>query len=673
MKPISVLVIDPDPGQGEVLSALSGSGNCIYHLPGTAADLSLPGKVPPAVIITDVGSISSKSLKEKMAPETALILTGKDAGVLRDKASEWPPDQYVDTAVIVPGDGSWKAPFLLVFERAASFARLRMELAVLRRTHGEQEEKLKEVLKEISEVRGLIRNNFIREVERRIAVETKYLWFQKEQEKIETIIRRIYEANDVVSLLDVVPKIHDVLKAQSATVYIIDESENLGRFLKPILWDNAYLAHSEFTAFVTSADAPDFASSAVRYKHPIHVTDIPAGNKTPHRYRSLLKIHLQNLLAVPIMRGSEVIGVIEVYNKMGLDGVCSAGFSREDQELLSGLSEHMALAMMKLNLIHYDALTGLLRPDPFFDMVQQRTNAMRKRSREEGPKAMVMGDVDWFKNYNDRNGQEAGNKLLRELAHILRGAIREDDLICRYGGEEFLFFLTGVKNLDEARNFTERIRKNVEDHYFDFQEFQPRGNVTMSFGVTIFPKGPADKFMPLTKAHLKKLVSEADLALAEAKGKRRPELAGREEILDVIKNRVRCYGLAMADRSLRAAGPFTTPTFREMRKTERFNISTLLMFKDDGTYQVAKTANISLGGAKLISEARLPVASAVEALLVLDNKAKMMTGDVVYSTKAVAEVPCYYSGLKFKDLSMQQIATLEGFLQDFRKKNNGQN
>lgn len=671
MKSVSVLVIEPDPGQGDVLSVLSGSGNCVYHLPGLAANLALPGKTPPAVIIADAASISFRSLREKIAPETALILTGKDAAILRDKASEWPVDRYVDTAVIVPGDEAWKSPFLLVFERAASFARLRMELNVLRRTHGEQEEKLKEVLKEVSEVRGLIRNNFIREVERRIAIETKYLWFQKEQQKIETIIRRIYEADDVVSLLDVVPEIRDVVKAQSATVYVVDESENLGRFLKPILWDNAYLAHSEFAAFVTSADAPDFASASVRYKHPIHVTDIPSGTKTPHRYRSLLKIHLQNLLAVPIMHGSEVIGVIEVYNKMGLDGVSGAGFSRDDQELLGGLSEHMALAMMKLNLIHYDALTGLLRPDPFFEMVQKKTNAMRKRSREEGPKAMVMGDVDWFKNYNDRNGQEAGNKLLRELAHILRGAIREDDLICRYGGEEFLFFLTGVKNLDDACNFTERIRKSVEDHYFDFQEFQPRRNLTMSFGVTIFPKGPADMFMPLTKAHLKKLVGEADLALAEAKGKPRPELAGRGESLDVIKNRVRCYGLAMADRSLRSAGSFSTPTFREMRKTERFNISTLLMFKDDGTYQVAKTANLSLGGAKLITEAGLPVAATIEALLVLDNRAKMMKGDIVYSTKAAADMPCFYSGFKFRDLSMQQISMLEGFLQDLRKKNNG--
>ena len=107
--------------------------------------------------------------------------------------------------------------------------------------------------------------------------------------------------------------------------------------------------------------------------------------------------------------------------------------------------------------------------------------------------ALVMGDVDWFKAYNDRNGQEAGNRLLRELGHVLKLAIREEDLICRYGGEEFLFFLMGVKDVEEAALLTERIRKNVEDHYFELQEFQPRGNLTMSFGVTVFPKSLGER------------------------------------------------------------------------------------------------------------------------------------------------------------------------------------
>ena len=194
-----------------------------------------------------------------------------------------------------------------------------------------------------------------------------------------------------------------------------------------------------------------------------------------------MKIPLQSLLGVPIMFDREVIGVIEVYNKTVKGKIVPEGFSRQDLQILRGLTEHIAIAMTKLNLIQYDALTGLLRPDPFFDQLLQKINTLSKRRREEGSHALVMGDVDWFKNYNDRNGHEAGNKLLRELADVLKNSIREGDLLCRYGGEEFLLFLSGITSAEEAMGFTERIRKNIEAYTFEKQEFQPNNNLTMSF------------------------------------------------------------------------------------------------------------------------------------------------------------------------------------------------
>ncbi len=144
------------------------------------------------------------------------------------------------------------------------------------------------------------------------------------------------------------------------------------------------------------------------------------------------------------MHETDVIGVLEVYNKHHDGAVSPEGYTREDEQVLRGLSEHISLAMTKLNLIQYDALTGLLRPDPFFQKVVLKIQQRSKRRQEVDAYAMVMGDVDWFKQYNDRNGHEAGNRLLRELAAVLKSSIRDDDLLCRYGGEEFLFFLTGV-------------------------------------------------------------------------------------------------------------------------------------------------------------------------------------------------------------------------------------
>src|SRR5665647_2959352 len=92
-----------------------------------------------------------------------------------------------------------------------------------------------------------------------------------------------------------------------------------------------------------------------------------------------------------IMHGRKVIGVLEVYNKTVGGKASPEGFTREDQQILSGLSEHMAMAMAKLNLIQFDPLTGLLRPDPFFEKVLQKVHALSKRRREEGSMALVMG------------------------------------------------------------------------------------------------------------------------------------------------------------------------------------------------------------------------------------------------------------------------------------------
>jgi diguanylate cyclase (GGDEF)-like protein len=283
--------------------------------------------------------------------------------------------------------------------------------------------------------------------------------------------------------------------------------------------------------------------------------------------------------------------------------------------------------------------------------------------------ALVMGDVDWFKAYNDRNGQEAGNRLLRELAHVLKPSIREEDLICRYGGEEFLFFLMGVKSVEEATLLTERIRKNVEDHYFELQEFQPRGNITMSFGVTVFPRSDSDPHVTLSKEDLKRLAGEADLALAEAKGKRRPELRARGAAqAPADKNRVCSFLGGGAVEAKKEDGEAAGRFFREKRKYERYNVSTPFLIRENGGFKVAKTVNISLEGARIVSDMKLPLSRPLETILVIEDSANPITSEAVYSEKGEGDSAFYYSGLKFRDLTFKEIKGLESYLEHFRRR-----
>jgi len=665
-----ILVIHPSPGEAERLARLAKKfGPALVETDAEAA-LTAFAEGDVAVAVIDAAFSRSTALRAMVRPPTGVLLTGDDEDQVSRAADEWPPGIDVDFCRTSPAEPRETA-FLRALGRVAEGVRLKAEAAGLRLSLGLQESKVKDVLAEIQGIKGLLNTGFLREVEKRLAIEARYVGSQKERQRVESILRRIYGADDVSSLLDIVPEIRDIVQAESVTVYIMEENEVIGRYLKPLVWDNAFLTHSDFSKYIAPLESQDFAASAARFGHDVSVANLSFDRRLSKRYTSLLKTPPRSLLAVPIMHGPRVIGVLEVTNKRAGGQLSPDGFGREDQQTLRGLSDHMGIAMTKLNLIQFDPLTGLLRPEPFFEKVLQKVNALSKRRREEGAIALVMGDVDWFKAYNDRNGQEAGNKLLRELAHILKLSIREEDLICRYGGEEFLFFLMGVKTVEEAALLTERIRKNVEDHYFEFQEFQPRANLTMSFGVTVFPRNDGEQPLPLVRADLKRLAGEADLALAEAKGKRRPDLKPRgADDAPVNKNRVRSFLWQDHGEAPSSGGPAAGEPrfFREKRKYERYNVSTPILFREDGGFKVAKTVNISLEGARIVSEKVLPAGPPLDTILVIEDRATLIKSDVVYSEKGGGDPGFFYSGVRFKDLSYQEIKGLESYLFSFRKR-----
>ncbi len=664
----SILVLNPNPLESDLLSKLCRHFGTVVTSASLETASALPETADALIAVLDASAAAQTAARNLFGRTTPVIITGRDDARLRSLARDWPSDRYVDTfALSFPVQDD--AQFTRSVERALAHVAVRAEVASLRKALELKESKVRDVYSEIREIKNLINESFIKELEKRVAIEAKYVWFQKERQRIETALRKIYEANDVSSLLDITSDLKDIVQAAAATIYILDENDTLGRYLKPLVWDDTFLTHSEFLKYIARLDAHDFAATVALQGREVNITELAFDRRLSRRYIEHLRTPLKSLLAVPIRHDKEVIGVVEVYNKTSGGTPVRAGFSREDQEILGGLSEHIAIAMTKLNLIQYDALTGLLRPDPFFEKVVQKLNSQGKRRREEGSSALVMGDVDWFKNYNDRNGHEAGNKLLRELAGVMKDSIREEDLLCRYGGEEFLFFLTGVKNLDDACMLTDRIRKNVEEHYFEFQEFQPGNNLTMSFGVTMFPPTAPGQAPDVAKPDLRLLAGEADMAMAEAKGKRSLEPgSGAPDERVLTKNKVCCYSREQAEMQRGGAiRTYKETSYREKRKTERYHAATLMMVQENGGFKVAKTVNLSLGGAKILSDDRLPIDRPIELILVLGNKANRVTSDVVYSEKAGGESPYFYSGLKFRDLAPAGEKALEDYFLSLRK------
>ncbi|MDI6845039.1 MAG: diguanylate cyclase [Candidatus Saccharicenans sp.] len=606
--------------------------------------------------------------KEFLPPECSVVIVGREETDLYCNLLTWPPQYHLE--YVIENEGQPLEPVLSqILKIAVHHSSIKREWKQLKETLSLTTTSAREILLEIAEIKRLINENYLRELEKRISVEARYVWSQRERSKIENIVRKIYSANDVSSLLGIVPDIKDLMQAQGLTIYLIEESETLGKHLKPIIWDDTFITHPETFKYIARLEAPDFAASVARTGQEINIHDLTYDKRFSLRYQHNLKSPLKSLLAVPIVNENQIIGVIEVYDKHFLGNPVAEGFSREDQQILRGLSEHIGIAMTKLNLIQYDPLTGLLRAEPFFDKILQKINSMSKRRVEEGSFAMVMGDVDWFKHYNDRNGHEAGNRLLQELASIMKQSIRENDLICRYGGEEFLFFLSGVTSLDEACQLTERIRKNVEEHYFPYEEFQPRNNLTMSFGVTFFSRKKTGTDSSLTKEDLKHLVHECDLALAEAKGKKTWRLPTSEEPSQTPrKNMVVAFSRDWeTEKHLRPTVSYQEKLFREKRHFRRHYASTIMMYQENGQLKVCKTINLSLGGAKVFLESPLPISRPMNLILILGKQARPLKGEVVYTEKTGPESTNYYAGLKFTELTPEDFQILENYFQEIQK------
>ncbi|MCP4296808.1 MAG: diguanylate cyclase [Proteobacteria bacterium] len=131
-----------------------------------------------------------------------------------------------------------------------------------------------------------------------------------------------------------------------------------------------------------------------------------------------------------------------------------------------------------------DGMTGLYNRK-YYD------NFMKQNLLESGLKnsklSLIMSDVDNFKIYNDTNGHQLGDEVLKQVANILKTFVRDTDMTARYGGEEFVVVLPGTTK-QMAMQVAEKLRKTIDEETFVNEKTQPLGRLTASFGVATYPE-----------------------------------------------------------------------------------------------------------------------------------------------------------------------------------------
>ena len=211
-------------------------------------------------------------------------------------------------------------------------------------------------------------------------------------------------------------------------------------------------------------------------------------------------------LALPLMVGEKVIGVLNLESKM------VGAFSREDIRNLTPLAAGIGLMLATMEIRQLlrqqamlDGLTGAHNRRAMDEIVTEETERTRRHGHDL---SFVMMDIDNFKSINDRLGHAEGDKVLEKLVEVLRKSLRATDKVIRYGGDEFLLVLPETSQR-ETELLLERLRMGVEA-----QVVTAMGVIHCSAGVAT-ARGDPDEG---------DLVQLADKRMYQAKGRYRARL-----------------------------------------------------------------------------------------------------------------------------------------------------
>jgi two-component system, cell cycle response regulator len=196
---------------------------------------------------------------------------------------------------------------------------------------------------------------------------------------------------------------------------------------------------------------------------------------------------------VPVYEGDALYGAVLLFFKheRSAIGVAGAPF----------LARHLGLALKNLgkfaaveDLAYLDDLTHLFNSRYLQLVLDKEFKAITSTAPDkpvDKPFALLFLDLDYFKSINDTHGHLVGSKLLVEVARVLKNCVRDNDVVCRWGGDEYVLLLRGTDS-GGALKVAERIRRAIESHRFLAREGFSL-NISTCIGIASYPEHAQDK------------------------------------------------------------------------------------------------------------------------------------------------------------------------------------
>jgi diguanylate cyclase (GGDEF)-like protein len=236
-----------------------------------------------------------------------------------------------------------------------------------------------------------------------------------------------------------------------------------------------------------------------------------AGNELDCQHLTGLELPgYTSTICVPMQAQGELIGLFHLRWR-------EHPAPRVIDQLAATVAEHISLSLSNLALRENlrsqsirDPLTGVFNRRYMEEAFAHELYRATRRGLSIG---VIMLDVDHFKAINDAYGHAYGDSLLKALANFLLRRLRGEDILCRYGGEEFTIILPDT-NLENALRLAEKLRTEIEAIETELA-IQPPGPIHISLGVAAFPQHGRNA---------EELIKSADWALYQAKQKGRDQV-----------------------------------------------------------------------------------------------------------------------------------------------------
>jgi diguanylate cyclase (GGDEF)-like protein len=321
------------------------------------------------------------------------------------------------------------------------------------------------------------------------------------ERKAERLELSVYDAEKQSSLLHSINEIIDIFSKESNLEDVLNRIvDTVGELLKANIVILKLYSEGErkfFTSIIrgrTNIEIGDNIENDVIMKGKSFLVN---NLYTFYEYKKLAQQGFHSMILSPLMKQQQGIGFI------GALSDSPRYFSDTELRLLTSVAVQAGLIVQNAQLMEktrllsiIDGLTNLYNLRHFQKKLEE---FVKSAETEQQPFSLAIGDIDFFKTYNDINGHPAGNVVLRKIADLLKENTKGSDFIARYGGEEFVIVLPSTTK-ENAVKVVENIRKKIQEYKFENEEKQPNKDLTMTFGVATFLIDTKDTNLLIEKA-----------------------------------------------------------------------------------------------------------------------------------------------------------------------------